>query len=63
MGREWIEPFQMFLKPQSQVQVTEMSLDQVMPHHADIFRDKLGNLSVKECLHLKPGAKAAYYPA
>ena len=63
LGREWIAPFQMSLKPHAQVKVIETSLDQVLQRHADVFREELGKLSVRARLQLKPGAQPVYYPA
>ncbi|XP_043229709.1 uncharacterized protein K02A2.6-like isoform X1 [Amphibalanus amphitrite] len=63
MGREWIGPLQMGLKSPAQVKTIDLSLDQVLQRHADVFKEELGKLSVRARLQLKPGAQPVYYPA
>ncbi|KAF0305628.1 hypothetical protein FJT64_002528 [Amphibalanus amphitrite] len=63
MGREWIGPLQMGLKSPAQVKTIDLSLDQVLQRHADVFKEQLGKLSVRARLQLKPGAQPVYYPA
>ncbi|KAF0302138.1 hypothetical protein FJT64_025780 [Amphibalanus amphitrite] len=45
MGREWIGPLQMGLKSPAQVKTIDLSLDQVLQRHADVFKEELGKLS------------------
>ncbi|KAF0288056.1 hypothetical protein FJT64_013552 [Amphibalanus amphitrite] len=46
MGREWIGPLQMGLKSPALVKTIDLSLDQVLQRHADVFTEELGKLSV-----------------